>query len=57
MGVLKQFAEGEQGMTVDEIASKQNGKFTRDAIKAALEEMSNGGEVFTTIDEDHYAAV
>ena len=57
MGVLKQFAEGEQGMAVDEIFAKQNGKFTREAIRAALEEMSNSGEVFTTIDEDHYAPV
>jgi replication factor A2 len=57
MGVLKQFADSEQGMTVADIMEKQNGKFTAEAIKSALEDMSNGGEVFTTIDEDHYQAV
>jgi replication factor A2 len=57
IGVLRAGSFGEQGMHIDKITEELNGRFTRDAVEQAVNDMANGGSVFTTTDDFHFALV
>lgn len=57
IGVLRAGSFGEEGMHIDKITEELNGRFTRDAVEQAVNEMANDGTAFTTTDDFHFALV
>jgi hypothetical protein len=44
-------------MHIDKIAEALNGRFTRDAVEQAIQDMANDGTAFNTCDDFHFALV
>ena len=57
IGVLRAGSNGEEGMHIDKIAEALNGRFTRDAVEQAIQDMANDGTAFNTSDDFHFALV
>jgi len=50
-------AQLEEGLTLVEVCDALSGKFTADAIRSVLDDMTNTGEVYNTVDDDHFALI
>ena len=56
LAAIQQAENGGTGLSIDAITARV-GKYAAPAVKQALDHLSGEGHIYSTIDENHFAAV